>query len=97
MRIYNNGNGFERVEIDNDESKPAYVCLNYPSRDNPQYVHLEICDVRANNGIRLWFDFERDGWVIERPTVFEWDCDDEVCDQGWQEVALVNDFYEDEE
>lgn len=92
LSIYRNKNGFENVIVENEPgNKTNYITIMYPDRDDPQYLILNLCDVRANNGIRIHFDFERDCWVIERPTVFEWQCDDEVCDPCFEEVALVQD------
>ena len=46
-------------------------------------------DVRAADNIRISYDYDRDGWVVEQSSIFEWDADDEECDEDWQEVAFV--------
>lgn len=67
------------------------IDLHYPRAEskNVTKVVLGLCDIRASDGIRLSYDFERDGWVIEQASIFEWEGDDEVCDPDWQEVAFV--------
>ena len=65
------------------------VDLLYP-RNNPiKAVQIGLSDVRAADNVRLWYSFERDGWVVEQASTFEWDGDDEVCEPDWQEVAFV--------
>lgn len=65
--------------------------LWYPRVDPEKikYITCELLDVRAADDIRISYDFDRDGWVIEQASIFEWKVDDEVCDEGWQEVAFV--------
>lgn len=66
------------------------INLWYPRSDgNPKYVHVGLYDVRAADGIRISYDFDRDGWKIEQASKFEWDADDNDCDEDWQEVAFV--------
>ena len=50
---------------------------------------MSLTDVRAADDIRISYDYDRDGWVIEQASIFEWDGDDEECDEDWQEVAFV--------
>lgn len=48
--------------------------LFYPPRDdhseNPQdrarYIKVDLCDVRAADGLRISYDFDRDGWKVEQ-------------------------------
>lgn len=64
--------------------------IRYPRvAGNPRYVEIELEDVRAADSIRIHYDFERDGYVIEQACRFEWDADDTICDPGWEEVAFV--------
>ena len=72
------------------------VELTYPPRsdgDNPngqvRYIQVDQESVRASDGIRMFYDYERDGWVIQQASRFSWKADDEVCDPDWQEVAFV--------
>lgn len=64
--------------------------LWYPRiKGNQKYIEIGLMDVRAADGIRISYDFDRDGWKIEQASIFEWDIDDNVCDEGWQEVAFI--------
>jgi len=64
------------------------VTLLYP-RVNPwKFIEVDLCDVRANDGIRLYFDFDRDGWVVQQPTKLFWEADEEP-DMGWKESAFI--------
>lgn len=65
------------------------VDLEYPRNRDEKFIQVNLMDVRAADGIRISYDFERDGWKIEQASTFEWDADDEVCDPDWQEVAFV--------
>jgi hypothetical protein len=79
-----------RVETLGVEGDTFYVDLMYPRGDgNPKYIDIALCEVRAADGIRISYDFERDGWSIEQASTFEWSADDKVCDPDWQEVAFV--------
>jgi hypothetical protein len=66
------------------------VAVQYPREPGAvTHVVLDLVDVRAADPIRLSYDFERDGWVVEQAAVFAWDGDDAVCDPQWAEVAFV--------
>ena|ERR1700679_1809666 len=68
----------------------ATVALWYPrNEDCAKFIHVELSDVRAADGIRVSYDFDRDGWKIEQASTFSWEADDEVCDPNWQEVAFI--------
>ena len=49
-----------------------------PASKDVTKVALGLCDVRASDGIRLSYDFVRDGWVVEQASIFEWEGDDDV-------------------
>ena len=55
----------------------------------PNAVEVDLMDTRAADGLRIEYDFERDGWVIKQASTFSWEPDDPVCDPDWQEVAFV--------
>lgn len=66
------------------------VSIGYPD----DYIIVSLEHVRAADDIRISYDFERDGWVIEQASVFEWSedltmNDDDECDPCWAEVAFV--------
>lgn len=74
------------------------VNLWYPRLDGePKYLQVGLYDVRAADDIRISYDFDRDGWVIEQA----WTEDVEVPPspehkhgyidsvEHWQEVGFV--------
>ena len=70
--------------------KTKRVTLWYPrNRDQAKYLQLSLAEVRAADDIRISYDFDRDGWVIEQASTFEWELGDTVCDPDWAEVAFV--------
>lgn len=75
-----------QVELSGDT---LFVDVEYPRVATPRFVRVDLVDVRAADGIRISYDFERDGWRIEQASVFEWDADDQERDPDWQEVAFV--------
>src|SRR5688500_9294541 len=68
----------------------------YPRSDgSAKYLEVGLMDVRASDGIRISYDFDRDGYVIEQP----WYEDVEITKPGatyrsfdqiehWQEVGF---------
>lgn len=71
-------------------SRTKQVELWYPRvNGNPEYIEIDLSDVRAADGIRVSYDFDRDGWRIEQASKFEFAAEDKVCDPDWQEVAFV--------
>ena len=68
--------------------------LWYPRTDAPEAVdtvRISLMDVRAANDLVIRYDFDRDGYSIQQPTIHEWhdghDHDDH--DEGLVEVAFV--------
>ena len=79
------------VEIESDD-KEAYIYFSYPDISDPNnrnYLHVDLMHVRAADGLRIYYDGERDGWAIEQASVFQWEADDKICDPGWKEVAFI--------
>lgn len=67
----------------------------YPRLDGePNVLRVGLEDVRVANDLIIRFDFDRDGWVIESPTVFSWPIADETLDEGIEEVAFLPAFNE---
>lgn len=61
----------------------------YPRNEgSTKYVEIGLTDVRAADSIRIHYDFERDGYVIEQASKFEWKLNEDM-DSDWQEVAFV--------
>lgn len=65
--------------------------LYYPRHDNVNKIEIDLCDVRAADGLQIVYDFERDGWVIKQAQFFEWATDDDYDrdGNGWIEVAFI--------
>jgi hypothetical protein len=57
--------------------------ISYPRSGHERFVVVTICDVRAASDVRLSYDFDRDGWRIER------DDRGPEGEGGWAEVAFV--------
>ncbi|KQO69522.1 hypothetical protein ASF22_02625 [Methylobacterium sp. Leaf87] len=72
-----------------------HVDLTYPPRSDAEnrgqvrYLVFDQESVRASDGIRISYDYDRDGYKIEQASTFSWEADDTVCDQDWQEVAFI--------
>lgn len=74
------------------DTKKRTLCidLEHPRvEENVRALKIGLSDVRGSDGIRVSYDFDRDGWVIEQASIFSWDPADEVQDDDWKEVALV--------
>lgn len=70
----------------------------YPRQNQIKHLVVGLSDVRASDGIRITYDFERDGYVIEQPTKLEWATDDpESGDEKWKEVAFIQSWALEEE
>lgn len=72
------------------------VELTYPPYENDlnplgkcRHVFVDQESVRATDGIRLHYDYARDGWVVEQASTFQWEANDSICDPDWQEVAFI--------
>ena len=61
----------------------------YPNitENGVRYFEVNQESVRVTDGIRLHYNYDRDGWVIEQPTKLIWL--EEPCDMGWKEVAFI--------
>jgi hypothetical protein len=54
----------------------------YPEANgNPKFIEVNLMHVRASDGIRISYDFMRDGWAIEQPV--------SLSGGTWQEVAFA--------
>ena len=63
---------------------------NVEPKKKIQYVGVGISHVRASDGIRISYDYERDGYVIEQPYTIEVDKGSFIdCEQHWKETAFV--------
>lgn len=67
------------------------ACLDiwYPDQREVKFIEVGLMAVRATDSIRISYNFERNGWIIEQASRFGWNCDDDICDRDWQEVSFV--------
>ncbi len=70
--------------------EPTYPSI---STCGVKFIEVNQESVRASDGIRITYDYDRDGWSIMQPTRLSWSCDDEVCDEGWTETAFVESWH----
>src|ERR1043166_3303349 len=85
-------NSEDDIEISNYGNVPRDVRIEWMYPDIYEGKHrliLGLCHVRATDAIRIHYESERDGWVIEQASKFEWEPDDKICDPGWKEVAFI--------
>jgi hypothetical protein len=69
-----------------------YIPLEYPKQgDNVNHLKINIETVRASDGIRVSYDFGRDGWKIEQPRYTDVLVRDNVYDQvcEWVEMSFL--------
>ena len=58
-------------------------------RGKQSTLEIGMCHTRATDSIRIKYDSDRDGWIIEQASTFEWDSNDKKCDPDWQEVSFI--------
>lgn len=74
----------------NERGNTIHLDLAYPRINKIKYIEIGISDVRASDGIRISYDFERDGYIIEQPFIVEIDKKDYIdCVTNWKEVAFL--------
>lgn len=79
----------EKQEKNEQQMNPIMVDLEYPRiEENPDRIQINLIDIRAADSIRIGYDFERDGWIIEQASKFSWPIGDKTG-PDWQEVAFV--------
>lgn len=69
----------------------ASLDIYYPRIEgNPKYLEVGLSDVRASDGIRIHYDFDRDGFVISQPKPHLVAIGDRSYDEReeWIEVAF---------
>lgn len=88
----------EQLKVEQFSNGELHYDLWYPGPGvgNPTHLQIGMMHVRATDGIRVSYDFERDGWVIEQGGVWSWSEDDpKPHDEDWQEVAFVRSWARD--
>ena len=74
--------------------KEKVIELNYPrSEGNVTHLQVDLNDVRASDGIRISYDFDRDGWIIEQPRFYMVGSEEKI---DWEETAFVESWARDE-
>lgn len=94
--VYQHGGELRTVNVNvNHHADTLEVELWYPpmqkgptSAGRVRYVELDQVNVRASDGVRMHYDYERDGWVVEQPKRLSFDMG-ELQDPQWTEVAFV--------
>jgi hypothetical protein len=74
----------------------VHVTLTYPpwtdadnKNDQCRYVCVDQEAVRASDGVRLYYDYQRDGFVVEQPRPYMKLIDGCYhCEQTWIEVGF---------
>ena len=86
------------ISLDVSEETANFEFLYPPYETEPvgekvRYLTVGISTVRASDGIRIHYDFERDGYSIEQPQQLAWSADGKVCDEKWTETAFVQSWH----
>lgn len=81
------------AEIWGDDAKTDTMRVEfaYPRLEGHiKYIELGLGDVRASDGIRIHYDFERDGYVIEQYYIIEKQMDGyiDAATETWEEVGF---------
>jgi len=70
---------FEALRVTKD-----IVSLEHPRHSDQKHITIRLIDVRAADDIRISYDFDRDGWIIEQPVD-----NPEQEEVTWKESAFV--------
>ncbi len=73
---------FETQERDGE----LEVYVYYPRQTEAKAVVLDLMDVRAADAVRISYDFDRDGWVVQQHTSKK---DDPAFNGEWVEVYFA--------
>ena len=79
----------QNIEIEGGNARITWLYPEISDRAKQNWLEIQLSHTRAADSIRIKYDSERDGWSIEQASIFEWEADDKVCDQDWQEVAFI--------
>jgi len=64
------------------------VELWYPRSRPVQFIELDLIDTRAADTIRISYDFNRDGWLVEQRHIAETKEGGHIADLEWKEAAF---------
>lgn len=78
------------IEIWNGNKGKLSVNFYYPRIDGHiNEIEIGLSDVRASDGIKIHYDFERDGYVVEQPYYIEIDKGTYIDrEQHWEETGF---------
>ncbi len=68
-----------------------YISWSYPEiydRAKQSFIEIGLCHTRSADSIRIKYDSERDGWVIEQDAFIDHDQYSEPL-EDWKEVAFI--------
>ena len=94
------GNSPNNFHISKEEDR-LHIELTYPPHSDAEnthgqcrYVYVNQESVRASDGIRIYYDFERDGFVIEQPKqrIIVRENYDEII-EDWIEVGFFRSWH----
>ena len=80
---YTRLHGTEHDDTISIEDGVYHIDLWYPSYDKPPatFVEVGLMSVRATDGVRVHYDFDRDGFVVSQP------CSRDIPEE-WAEVGF---------
>ena len=79
------------MSSDIEVSGSTIITWSYPEiydREKQDWLYISLSHTRASDDIRIKYDSERDGWIIEQPKRMQWGPDEEP-DCQWTETAFV--------
>jgi len=66
----------------NKDNRKINISFNYPRNDKKiNEIEISLSDVRASDGIKINYDFDRDGYVIMQPYYVD-------GEEHWKEVGF---------
>ncbi|WP_348624673.1 hypothetical protein ABFT51_07555 [Paenibacillus peoriae] len=76
--------------LERDKSVIQHYRLNHPGIEHPYAVMIDLKDDEATGSLLVYFDFERNGWSINRWTKPSFHLIEEYrVYEGYREVAFV--------
>jgi hypothetical protein len=74
---------YKNVDLRIEEDKNVLQTeLKYPYNKEIDTIQIGISDIRAADDVRVRYDFERDGWVMEQPRQYY------IPEEGFYELGV---------
>jgi len=73
-----------RFDVSDGVAAFEFIYPRNNSSDKPQHLQVGLEETRAADAIRIRYDFERDGWVVEQQV---W-TDEDRTGEVWREAAF---------